>query len=163
MVTLVEEREEHAPAVERLLDVAFGEERWHKTCQRLRDGQASVPGLSLVALARDSLVGTVRLWPVLIGRRRALLLGPLAVDPAWQDQGVGAALMDGALARAKEQGEEAVVLVGDAPYYGRFGFKRNMTKKMWLPGPVDRRRFLGRELKSRSLADASGPVMKMAA
>jgi predicted N-acetyltransferase YhbS len=71
VVRLVDERVEHAPAVERLLDAAFGEGRWHKTCQRLRDGQTPSRGLSLVALDRDALVGTVRLWPVQMGRRRA--------------------------------------------------------------------------------------------
>lgn len=163
MITLVDERDEHARAIERLLDVAFGEERWHKTCQRLRDGQAPLSGLSLVALDRDALVGTVRLWPVLAGRRRALLLGPLAVDPAYRDQGLGARLTGEALKRAREQGEKAVLLVGDAPYYQRFGFTRPPTDRLWLPGPVDRKRFLARELRQGSLAGVSGPVMKLAA
>jgi predicted N-acetyltransferase YhbS len=163
MVTLVAEREEHAPAVELLLDVAFGEARWHKTSQRLRDGQAPLGGASLVALAGDALVGTVRLWPVLAGRRRALLLGPLAVDPARRDEGIGAALMTEALRRAGETGEEAVLLVGDAEYYKRFGFERDKTSGLWLPGPVDRTRFLARELKPRALERASGPVLKLAA
>ena len=163
MIQFVDERHEHAPAIERLLDVAFGEERWHKTCQRLRDGQTPLAGLSLVALDRDALVGTVRLWPVLAGRRRALLLGPLAVDPAWRDQGIGAQLTAEALKRAWEQGEKAVLLVGDAPYYERFGFRRGPTERLWLPGPVDRKRFLARELRPDSLAGASGPVAKLAA
>ncbi len=163
MITLVEERHEHAPAIERLLDVAFGEERWHKTCQRLREAQAPLSGLSLVALDRDALVGTVRLWPVLAGRRRALLLGPLAIDPAYRDQGLGARLTEEALKRAREQGEQAVLLVGDAPYYERFGFRRESTERLWLPGPVDRKRFLARELRAESLAGARGPVMKPAA
>jgi predicted N-acetyltransferase YhbS len=163
VIQLVDERHEHAPAIERLLDVAFGEERWHKTCQRLRDGQAPLSGLSLVALDRDALVGTVRLWPVLAGRRRALLLGPLAVDPAYRDQGIGARLTEEALKRAREQGEKAVLLVGDAPYYERFGFRPEATAGLWLPGPVDRKRFLARELKGDSLKGARGPVMKQAA
>jgi predicted N-acetyltransferase YhbS len=163
VIRLVDERHEHAPAIERLLDVAFGEERWHKTCQRLRDGQAPLAGLSLVALDRDALVGTVRLWPVLAGRRRALLLGPLAVDPAYRDQGLGARLTAEALRRAREQGEKAVLLVGDAPYYERFGFRRGPTERLWLPGPVDRKRFLARELRPGGVAGLSGPVAKMAA
>jgi predicted N-acetyltransferase YhbS len=163
MVRLVDEREEHAPEVERLLDVAYGEVRWHKTCQRLRDGQAPLRGLSLVALEHDRLVGTVRLWPVLAAGRRALMLGPLAVDPQWQDHGIGAALMNEALRRAQAAGEGAVLLVGDAPYYQRFGFKPEATCGLWLPGPVARERFLAREMKPRALARARGPVMKMAA
>ncbi len=117
-------------------------------------------GLSLVALAGDALVGTVRLWPVLAGRRRALLLGPLAVDPARRDEGIGAALMTEALRRAADTGEESVLLVGDADYYKRFGFVRDLTTGLWLPGPTDRRRFLARELKPRALEKARGPVRK---
>lgn len=163
MVTLVDERHEHAPAIERLLDVAFGEGRWHKTCQRLRDGQAPLPGLSLVALDRDALVGTVRLWPVLAGRRRALLLGPLAVDAAYRDQGIGARLTEEALKRARAHGDKAVLLVGDAAYYERFGFRPGLTRGLWLPGPVERERFLARELRPKALHRAEGPVMRMAA
>jgi predicted N-acetyltransferase YhbS len=163
MVRLVDERVEHAPAVERLLDAAFGEARWHKTCQRLRDGQAPLRGLSLVALDRDALVGTVRLWPVRAGRRRALMLGPLAVDPAWLRRGIGAALTDEALRRAEAAGEGSVLLVGDAPYYQRFGFRPEATRRLWLPGPVERERFLGRELRRGALDNANGPVLKLAA
>jgi predicted N-acetyltransferase YhbS len=163
MITLASEREEHAPAIEQLLDVAFGEARWHKSSQRLRDGQAPLAGLSLVALAGDALVGTVRLWPVLAGRRRALLLGPLAVDPARREEGIGAALMNEALRRAAAAGEEAVLLVGDHEYYKRFGFERDKTTGLWMPGPTDRKRFLARELKPRALDRARGPVQKLAA
>jgi predicted N-acetyltransferase YhbS len=163
MVKLVDERVEHAPAVERLLDAAFGEGRWHKTCQRLRDGQAPARGLSLVALDRNVLVGTVRLWPVQMGRRRALLLGPLAVDAALQGEGIGAALMNEALRRAEAAGEGSVLLVGDAPYYRRFGFGADATRGLWLPGPVKRERFLARELRAHALENASGPVLKLAA
>ncbi|MBM3600737.1 MAG: N-acetyltransferase [Alphaproteobacteria bacterium] len=163
MVTLVDERDEHAPAVERLLDVAFGEARWHKTCQRLRDGRSPLRGLSQVALAGDALVGTVRLWPVLAGRRRALLLGPLAVDPAHRDTGIGSKLMDEALRRAAAAGEANVLLVGDPEYYRRFGFRQDATSGLWLPGPVERKRFQAKALRGRGLKSVSGPVLAMAA
>lgn len=163
MITLKNERDEHAPAIERLLDASFGESRWHKTCQRLREGQAPIRNLSLVALGRGALVGTVRLWPVLAGRRRALLLGPLAVDPAWRDKGVGAALMAEALRRAKGEGEKSVILVGDEDYYGRFGFKADATTGLYLPGPVDRARFLANELVPGALVGAEGDVRPLAA
>jgi predicted N-acetyltransferase YhbS len=158
-VTIMGERLEHAPAVEQLLDVAFGEARWQKTCQRLRDGQVPLADLSLVALAGDALVGTVRLWPVLIGRRRALLLGPLAVDPAWRSQGVGGRLMREAIARAVAAGERAILLVGDAPYYSRFGFTADLTRNLLLPGPVERDRFLALELTPGALAGTKGLVL----
>jgi predicted N-acetyltransferase YhbS len=163
MVTLTPERPEHGPAIERLLEQAFGEERHHKTCQRLRDGQAPLHDLSLVALAGDELIGTVRLWPTLAGGRRTLLLGPLAVDRLWQDHGVGSRLMDEALRRAEAAGEQAVILVGDAPYYARFGFIQGPTSGLWLPGPVRPARFLARELKPHALAGARGSVLPLAA
>jgi len=163
MITLTTERPEHGPAIERLLDAAFGEARWHKTCQRLRDGRTPDPGLSLVALSRGQLVGTVRQWPVLAGGRRVLLLGPLAVDGKCRDQGVGGALMEEAVRRAQAAGENAVILVGDAPYYQRFGFEATSTSGLWLPGPVDRARFLARELKPAALAGHRGPITALAA
>jgi predicted N-acetyltransferase YhbS len=163
MVRLAAERPEHGPAIERLLDQAFGEARWAKTCQRLRDGQSPEPGLSLVALVGDELVGTVRLWTVRIERRRALMLGPLAVDRAWRRDGVGARLMDAALERADLAGEESVILVGDPAYYRRFGFSPELTRGLILPGSVERGRFLARELRRGALAGAKGPVVKLAA
>jgi predicted N-acetyltransferase YhbS len=163
MITLKTERDEHAPAIERLLDASFGESRWHKTCQLLRDGQSPVRDLSLVALGRGALVGTVRLWTVNAGRRRALLLGPLAVDPSWQDQGVGAALMKEALRLAKGRGETSVILVGDEEYYGKFGFKADATTGLHLPGPVDRKRFLANELVAGALQGVKGDVRPLAA
>lgn len=163
MVTLTPERPEHGPAIERLLDQAFGEARWQKTCQRLRDGRAPLRELSLVALADRKLVGTVRLWPVLAGGRRALMLGPLAVDSTVRDHGIGSQLMDEALKRARETGERAVILVGDAPYYQRFGFERTNTGGLWLPGPVKPERFLAREFAPAALAGARGKVMALAA
>jgi predicted N-acetyltransferase YhbS len=159
VITLASERAAHTPAIERLLDDAFGPERWQKTCQRLRDGQAPLDGLSLVALADDELVGTVRLWPIVAGGCRAALLGPLAVDVAWRNHGIGGKLMRGAARRARESGERAILLVGDAPYYGRFGFTADLTRDLRLPGPVDPARFLARELVPGALAGANGFVV----
>jgi predicted N-acetyltransferase YhbS len=164
MIALHDERPEHAPAIERLLDQAFGPDRWHKTCQRLRDGQAPIPGLSLVALEGDELVGTVRLWPVRLGlARRGLMLGPLAVDDRKRSGGIGAKLMGAALARAEAAGEPSVFLVGDPDYYRRFGFRPDATTGLHLPGLVERRRFLGREFRPGALSDARGLVQKLAA
>jgi predicted N-acetyltransferase YhbS len=163
MVTLTPERPEHGPAIERLLDQAFGEARWQKTCQRLRDGRAPLRDLSLVALADRKLVGTVRLWPVLAAGRRALMLGPLAVDQRWREHGVGSSLMEEALKRAREAGEGAVILVGDAPYYERFGFARDKTGGLWLPGPVKPERFLAHEIAPAALTGARGQVTALAA
>ena len=163
MITLKTERDEHAGAIEKLLDAAFGEARHYKTCQRLRDGRDPMRELSFVAIGRGQLVGTVRMWEMLAGRHRTLLLGPLAVDPAWQDQGVGAALMQEALRRAKGLGETSVIMVGDEDYYSRFGFKSDATTGLHLPGPVDRKRFLANELVADSLDGAQGLVRPLAA
>ena len=162
MITLIDEREEHAPAVERLLDRAYGEARWHKPSARLRRGRQPMRGLSLVAVDGQDLVGTVRLWTVSAAGRRSLLLGPLAVDPRFQEQGIGAALMEEALRRAEAAGEGSVMLVGDAAYYARFGFKTDAVTGLSLPG-ADRRRLLARELRAQALDGARGAVLPAAA
>jgi predicted N-acetyltransferase YhbS len=157
MTTIELERDGDAIAIERILDEAFGSERHRKTAQRLREGQT--PVLSLVARDDGRLIGTLRFWSVRIGRRhRALLLGPVAVDVAYRSRGVGAWLINTGLARAQAMGHRAVILVGDAPYYGRFGFSTVLTEGMMLPGPVDRARFLGLELEDGALARVSGRV-----
>jgi predicted N-acetyltransferase YhbS len=101
----------------------------------------------------------VRLWPVTVGcDRPALLLGPLAVHPNYRNRGVGSALMKTALKAAESLGHAAVLLVGDEPYYRRFGFARALTEQLRLPGPVDRDRFLARELVRGALENARGLV-----
>src|SRR6476646_9550028 len=109
-------------AREALLDACFGENRHARTCQRLRDGRAPAEGLAFSAVAQGKVMGTVRLWHVSAGGRQALVLGPLAVDSAFRKLGVGAALVTRALAAARALGYRAVLLLGDAAYYGRFGF-----------------------------------------
>ncbi|MDB5512997.1 MAG: GCN5-related N-acetyltransferase [Enterovirga sp.] len=146
-------------AREALLDSCFGEARFAKTCERLREGRLPAQDLALVATRDGALVATVRLWSVAAGPGRpALLLGPLAVDPALQGLGVGAKLMRAALGRARDAGHGAVLLVGDAPYYGRFGFSADAVGGLWLPGPWERERFLGLELRPGALAGARGLV-----
>ncbi|MGB3390091.1 MAG: N-acetyltransferase, partial [Pseudaminobacter sp.] len=86
----------------------------------------------------------------------ALLLGPLAVDPAWKDHGLGSALMRHAIAQARRLGHRAVLLVGDAPYYARFGFSADKTGRLAMPGPYERHRFLALELVEGALDGAHG-------
>ena len=105
------------------------------------------------------LVGTIRFWRVRIGgSTNALLLGPVAIAAGHQGYGLGAALIRRGLAAAREYGHEAVILVGDEPYYRRFGFRAHLTAGMRLPGPVDRRRFLALELVPGALRSAYGLV-----
>src|SRR5882757_8409950 len=116
------ERASDVVAREALLDACFGDNRHTRTCQRLRDGRAPAEGLAFSAVRRGRLVGTVRLWHVSAGGVPALMLGPIAVDPSCRKLGIGAALMNHALAAAAARGHGAVILLGNVAYYGRFGF-----------------------------------------
>ena len=152
------ERASDVVAREALLDACFGDNRHTRTCQRLRDGRAPAEGLALSATARGRLVGTVRLWHVSVGGSPALMLGPLAVEASSRKSGAGAALMDHALAAAKARGHRAVILLGDAPYYIRFGFSAAKTGELTLPGPFERDRLLGLELVEGALDGAWGMI-----
>ena len=144
---------------ERLLDEAFGVERFKKSAERLRAGRVPARGLSLKAVDGWSVIGTLRLWDIYAGfGRPALLLGPLAVAAQRRGEGVGAALVEEGLRRARNQGRRAVLLVGDAAYYSRFGFTPRLTEGLSFPGGVDARRFLGLELVAGALRGAHGPV-----
>lgn len=158
MIEIVDEAPAHAGARELLLDRAFGPDRHQKTSERLREGR--LPALAFAALDDSGeLVGTLRLWHVAVeGAQSVLLLGPLAVETACRSEGLGARLMRQALNRAAVAGYSAVILVGDAPYYTRFGFSAGLTLDLDLPGPVDRARFLALELQPYALADARGMV-----
>ncbi len=153
------ERASDVVAREALLDACFGANRHMRTCQRLRDGRAPAEGLALSVVRKGNLVGTVRLWHVSVGGAPALVLGPLAVDPSCRQLGVGAALMDHALAAAKALGHGAVILLGDAPYYARFGFTGLKTSELSLPGPFERDRLLGLELRDGALDGAWGMIV----
>jgi predicted N-acetyltransferase YhbS len=153
------ERSSDVAAREALLDACFGENRHMRTCQRLRDGRAPAEGLALSAVREGRLVGTVRLWHVSAGGAPALMLGPLAVESDCRKFGLGAALMEQALATAKALGHGAVILLGDAPYYVRFGFSPLKTGELSLPGPFERDRLLGLELRDGALDDAWGMIV----
>ena len=153
------ERASDVVAREALLDACFGENRHQRTCQRLRDGRAPAEGLALSAVHQGKLVGTVRLWHVSAGGRPALMLGPLAVDAASRKLGLGAALMGHALAAARSRGHGAVILLGDAPYYARFGFSAAKTGELLLPGPFERERLLGVELTEGALDGVWGMIV----
>lgn len=148
-----------AATIETLLDDAFGIERRVLTSYRLREGVASVSGLSFAAWAGDTLVGSLRFWPVLIERTwDALLLGPLAVAPRLRGQGCGVALMEAGLDKAASLGHGLVILVGDEPYYARAGFQRVPDGKLIMPGYVDPDRLLYRELRSGAMEEVRGLV-----
>jgi predicted N-acetyltransferase YhbS len=153
------ERASDVPAREALLDACFGANRSLRTCQRLRDGRAPAEGLAFSAIAQGRLVGTLRLWHVSAGGIPALMLGPLAVEASSRKFGVGTALMDHALAAATARGHRAVILLGDEPYYARFGFVPAKMAGLSLPGPFERDRLLGLELAAGALDDAVGMII----
>jgi predicted N-acetyltransferase YhbS len=151
-----------ADAIERLHERAFGPGRFARTAERLREGAPAVPELSFTALVGTLLVGSVRLTPIRAGKVKALMLGPLTVDPAFEKRGIGSALTTRALAAARDRNEHALVLlVGDEPYYSRFGFKCVPEGQLVMPSPVDPARFLALELREGALAEASGPVLPL--
>ena len=160
MVTIRAEILTDVTARESLLDRAFGRARQRKTSQRFRDGRIPAEGLAFTALNKSGrVIGTLRMWDVIAGSAGpALLLGPLAVEARYQRRGIGSELMTHALNMAKVLGHASVLLVGDEPYYSRFDFNRNLVADLRLPGPVDRSRFLGLELKSGALDGAEGLV-----
>jgi predicted N-acetyltransferase YhbS len=144
---------------EALLDACFGDNRQQRTCQRLRDGRVPAEGLAFSAVREGQLVGTLRLWHVSAGGVPALILGPLAVETGSRKLGVGAALMDHALAAADARGHRAVILLGDAPYYARFGFSADKTGDLTLPGPFERERLLGLEFSEGALDGITGMIV----
>jgi predicted N-acetyltransferase YhbS len=160
MLRSLPEAPEHVPAREELLDRCFGETRYRKTSEKLRRGRLPAAGLAFSLLDGTRLVGTLRLWHIKAGSAGpALLLGPIAVEPEFQRAGWGAVLMRQGLAEAARLGHAAVLLVGDEPYYARFGFSQGLTEDLVLPGPVERERFLGLELLPGALNGARGRVV----
>jgi predicted N-acetyltransferase YhbS len=159
MITLRHERLADIEAREALLDEAFGEARWPKSSERLREGRLPADGLSFIAAERKRVVGTARLWHIACASgQSALLLGPVAVATDCRNRGIGAALVRRAVAEASRLGHGAVMLVGDAPYYGRFGFSSAKTGALRLPGPFERHRLLALELIPGALDGARGMV-----
>lgn len=153
-------------ARESLLDRAMGPGRRKKSSEKLRRGRRPAEGLALVARDLDGhVIGTVRLWSVEAGVDRdgqavpALLLGPLAVDPAHEGKGIGGMLMRVAIEEAKKRGHGAILLVGDAAYYERFGFFAERARHLVMPGPFERNRFLALELKEGWLDGAAGMLV----
>jgi predicted N-acetyltransferase YhbS len=163
------ERPEDGPAIETLLDRAFGLGRQSKQSYRFRDGIAPIAGLRLVARDRSleagqALVGTVRCWPIVIGPTRApaVLLGPLAVEPKLAGQGIGRALMWTALDFAACDGYRLVLLVGDLDYYGRFGFVPAAPHGLIMPEEKPER-LLVHALDASALGTITGELMPAAA
>lgn len=159
MLTIRHERAADVDAREALLDEAFGDSRYRKASERLREDRLPAEGLAFIAADGKRVVGTARLWNIGCGNGApALLLGPVAVAADQRGLGIGASLVRRAIAAARRLGYGAVVLVGDAPYYSRFGFTAEKTGALWMPGPFERQRLLALELKAGALDGARGMI-----
>ncbi|MFD1344391.1 GNAT family N-acetyltransferase [Litorisediminicola beolgyonensis] len=158
MFTLSRETDEDWWEVEALYDLCFAPGRTALSSYRLRDDVPPVPELCLVA--RDEarrLGGAIRYWPVRVGAAEVLLLGPVAVHPTAQGEGLGAALIQGSLERARGRWSR-VLLVGDAPYYARFGFER--SGEIEMPPPTNPERVLTLALEPGAWDGIAGLVEK---
>ena len=159
MPSIRTEGPQDGPQIEALLDRAFGADRLARPSYRLREGAPPVRNLCLVALTEGRILGTIRHWPVRVGEARsALLLGPIAVDPAHERRGLGSLLVRAALERVAAEGHTAVVAVGTPSFLGRFGFTSAARYGITLPGLDEPRRLLALELVPRALGGAPGAV-----
>ncbi|MEH6644784.1 GNAT family N-acetyltransferase [Sulfitobacter sp.] len=160
MYELAAENTDDLWEVEALYDTCFAPGRTALSSYRLREGVPPVSGLSLVA--RDELrilAGAIRFWPVSVGGHASLLLGPVAVHPTRQGEGLGALLIETSLELAGPQGWDRVMLVGDAPYYGRYGFER--LDHVIMPPPTNPDRVLGRALSDGAWDGIAGEVTRV--
>lgn len=162
--SLGQEMAHEAGQREVLLDRAMGLGRKRKSSEKLRRGRLPAEGLAFVARDEDGrVIGTVRLWNVAAncirrGQAEALLLGPLAVDPFFNGKGIGSALMLHAIAEAKRLEHGAIILVGDAAYYKRFGFSADKTGELYMPGPFEKARLLALELNEGAVEGMHGVI-----
>jgi predicted N-acetyltransferase YhbS len=157
-LTILPESADDAEPIARLHERTFGPGRYAKTAYRLREQVEHSVGLSFTARIGTLLVGSVWLTPIRIGETKALLLGPLTVEPAFRERGIGQALIARALKEATAKGHRLVILVGDEPYYGKSGFKQIPPGRLTMPGPVDPARLLVAELADGAFDGVCGRV-----
>ena len=159
---LESETPDDAEPIQRLNERVFGPGRFARTAYRIRESADPDPGLSFVARVGTLLVGANAMTPIVIGGAPALLLGPLIVEPVFRSQGIGEALVTRSLEAAKARGWKLVILVGDAPYYARAGFRPVPPGRITLPGPVDPARLLYYELEAGAFDAAKGEARPIA-
>ena len=159
MYDLRQETDQDWWEVEALCDVCFAPGREALSSYRLRDGVKPVAELCLVARDADGiLAGSIRYWPVKVGGAPTLLLGPVAVHPTRQGEGLGALLMNESMALARKMGWPRILLVGDEPYYKRFGF--SVRQNVEMPPPTNPARILGIDLMQGGWDGVQGPVTR---
>lgn len=162
MFPISAERPTDTAQIEKLLDLTFGSARTAKTVYRLREGVAPVKALSFGVRDGARLLGSIRYWPIAIGEAAipAVLLGPVAVHPDYQGQGIGRALIRHSLYAATRQGHRICLLVGDKDYYEPFGFVNAADLGLEMPGWVERERFQAMALVPGALDGVAGMVGK---
>lgn len=141
-----------------LLDAAFGPARHAKAASRLRSGLDMLPNLGLCVRSEGRLIGSIAFWPIQVAGTRAILLGPLAVEPGRQGAGIGKALIAAGLQRAQHLGHSLCILVGDPAYYTPFGFQSACPAGLAMDGNPDPRRLLAMELRPGALQGVSGAI-----
>ena len=149
--------------IEYLLDKTFGHSRYGLSAYRLREGVEPIKELSYVV--KDEflvIIGSIRFWPILIGKKnyKALLLGPLGVHPIRQGEGIGRFLINHSLKMAKGFGWRRVVLIGDFEYYSRFGFSQSVLNDIKFIYNKNDKRLLGKELLHGSFNRVKGSIKK---
>lgn len=142
-----------ADTIEKLLDDAFGKDRMQRTAYLLRKAMPVIEHLSFAAAENDCVIGSIQCWPVAVADAPLILVGPVAVAPDRQGQGIGHSLMHASLA-ALQPGDAPMVMIGDPEYYGRFGFDVGGTVGWTLPGPWEPRRLLLRNPKNMKLPES---------
>ncbi len=157
-VTYLPETPAHDAEIDHINEEAFGPGRFARAAYKIREGGPHERALSFFAMHDGVLIASVRITRIAAGAGRALLLGPLAVRPAFKNLGIGRRLVATALEAAGKAGAGAVVLVGDEPYYGPLGFKRIPRGQISMPRPVDLDRLLAVEIKPGALARLTGEV-----
>jgi predicted N-acetyltransferase YhbS len=157
-LTILAETREDATAIERLHERTFGPGRFARTAYRIREQREHVLEISFTARIGTLLVGSVRLTPIRVGDDKALMLGPLTVEPAFRGRGIAQALIDRAMNEAREHGHRLLFLVGDEAYYARSGFRQVPKGQVGMPGPVDPARLLVAELIMGAFQNVKGRI-----
>jgi predicted N-acetyltransferase YhbS len=157
-LTIAPESPRDARAIERLLERTFGPGRFVLSAYRLREHVDPLLDLSFTARIGTLLVGSIRQLPICVGDTKALLLGPLTVEPPFRGRGIGRLLLERALSEAKAKGHRLVLLVGDEAYYSQVGFKKVPKGRATMPGPVDYDRLLMVEFVDAAFDGVSGAI-----
>ncbi len=157
-VAYLPETPAHDPEIDHINEEAFGPGRFARAAYRIREGGPHERALSFVAVDGACVVASVRMTRIAAGKGRALMLGPLAVRPAYKNLGIGRRLVAMALEAAARAGSPCVILVGDEPYYGPLGFRKIPHGQVSMPRPVDPERLLAHEIAAGSMASLTGEV-----